>query len=69
VKQVEAQMLAEDIVVTVLRTLSDRKGFQEWWDDIDDDIATEISRELVSKVIAELPITEGITNGRQKDQG
>ena len=68
-KQVEAQMLAEDIVVTVLRTLSDRKGFQEWWDDIDDDIATEISRELVSKVIAELPITEGITNGRQKDQG
>lgn len=46
--------LAQEIVHIVLKDLEDRKGFEEWWDDIDDDVALEIAEELVAKVASHL---------------
>jgi len=50
--------LAQEIVDIVLKDLADRKGFEEWWDDIDDDISLEIAEELVAKVASHLEATD-----------
>ena len=46
--EVERQPFAE----RVIDFLSDRKGFDHWWDNIDDDIQEEIIRELDEMVPA-----------------
>lgn len=48
VPEIERQPIAQ----RVIDFLSDRKGFDHWWDNIDDDIQEEIIRELDEMVPA-----------------
>lgn len=41
---------ASDIAAAVLRDLSDRKGFDWWWDDLDDEIQADIEEDLTKTV-------------------
>ena len=48
---VELDALATRIVEAVLKDFQDRKGFDYFWDDIDEDIKTEIVEELEATVL------------------
>ena len=43
--------MSEAIVDEILNELGSRKGFNHWWDDIDEDIQGEIEEALISAVI------------------
>lgn len=45
------EAVAAKIVKAVITDLSDRSGFDHWWDDIDSGIRAEIRRELKRKVL------------------
>ena len=51
--------LASTIVNAVLMELEGRKGFDWWWDDLDEDIRQEITDELKLKVLALLEASHG----------
>lgn len=40
--------LAEELVGAVLDDLRDRRGFEAWWDEIDDDVQAELRDDLAS---------------------
>lgn len=46
--------LASRIVETVLREFSSRKGFDWWWEDIDEDVQQEIREALTALIEADL---------------
>ena len=37
---------AQDIILKIFDSLGDRGGFDHWWDDLDEDIQTEILEDL-----------------------
>lgn len=54
----EREELAERIVKSVQRELYNRKGYDYWWDDVDEVTRGEITYKLEQAVIAELRVGE-----------
>lgn len=48
------KLLATTIVKSIILSLSNRNGFNNWWGNIDDDIQQEIIEELIDLVIKQL---------------
>lgn len=48
------KLLTTTIVNTVISSLSNRNGFDDWWGNIDDSIQQEIIEELIDLVIEQL---------------
>jgi hypothetical protein len=46
--------LAENIVQATLKELNGRKGFDDWWDYLDDETIDELTQALVDVVDQEL---------------
>jgi hypothetical protein len=46
-------MTKEEQIDKMIELLSDRRGFDGWWEDIDEDIQNEIKEEMLSVIIEE----------------
>lgn len=45
-----AHELAAKVVAAVLADLGERRGFEAWWGDIDEDVQQEVRRDLTARV-------------------
>ena len=41
----------EPVIADIIGALDDRKGFDDWWDELDEDIQDDIKDELVEIVV------------------